>query len=36
MPKPQSPFTEALKDGFAWTVIFTFMFFLFCRWIGGE
>ncbi len=30
MPKPQSPFTEALKDSFASTVIFTFMFFLFC------
>ena len=36
MPKPQSPFTESLKSGFAWMVIFTALFVLFCKWFSGA
>lgn len=36
MPKPKEPFPENLKSGFAWAVIFTAMFFLFCKWLSGA
>lgn len=32
----EHPMMKALKDGFAWTVLFTAAFFLFCKWYSGA
>lgn len=34
--KQRHSISDTVKNGFAWMVIFTVLFFLFCKWISGA
>ncbi len=36
MPDPKHSFADVLKNGFVWMMVFTAIFFLFCKWFSGH